>query len=91
MTHVSNEFHKLSIKDMLIYILAVVSMLAGLTLLFLGLYIPPEGEIHTSVLSAFGVICIFVAALLGISLHFGNELDKIKANITQFTEKHSPT
>lgn len=87
----SNEFQKLSIKDMLIYILAVVSMLAGLTLLFLGLYIPPEGEIHTSVQSAFGVICIFVAALLGISLHFGNELDKIKANITQFTEKHSPT
>lgn len=91
MTHLSNEFNKLSIKDMLIYILAVVSMLAGLTLLFLGLYIPPEGVIHTSVLSAFGVICIFVAALLGISLHFGNELDKIKANITQFTEKHSAT
>lgn len=91
MTHLANEFHKLSIKDMLIYILAVVSMSAGLTLLFLGLYIPPEGEIHTSVLSAFGVICIFVAALLGISLHFGNELDKIKANVTQFTEKHSAT
>lgn len=91
MTHLATEFHKLSIKDMLIYILAVVSMSAGLTLLFLGLYIPPEGEIHTSVLSAFGVICIFVAALLGISLHFGNELDKFKANVTQFTEKHSAT
>ena len=63
--------------------LAVVSMLAGLSLLFTGLFIPPEGEIHGSVLTAFGSICIFVASLLGISLHYENQLDKFKSTVQE--------
>lgn len=83
MKHLKQEFDKLTFKEVIIYWLATVTMIAGLSLLFIGLYIPPEGEIHTSVLTAFGSICIFVASLLGISIHYANELDKFKANIRE--------
>lgn len=77
------EFDKLTFKEVIIHMLAVVSMLAGLSLLFTGLFIPPEGEIHGSVLTAFGSICIFVASLLGISLHYENQLDKFKSTVQE--------
>ncbi|GFI53068.1 hypothetical protein IMSAGC021_01378 [Muribaculaceae bacterium] len=81
--HLKQEFDKLTFKEVIIYTLAVVAMMAGLTLLFIGLYIQPEGEIHGSVLTAFGSICVFVASLLGISFHYANELDNLKANIQE--------
>lgn len=81
MKHLKQEFDRLTFKEVIIYVLAVVTMLAGLTLLFIGLYIPPAGEIHGSVLTAFGSVCIFVASLLGISLHYANELDRFKSSV----------
>lgn len=83
MKHLKQEFDKLTFKEVIIYILAIVVMIAGLFLLFIGLFIPPEGEIHGSVLTAFGTVCIFVASLLGISIHYANELDKFKANVQE--------
>lgn len=83
MKHLKQEFDKLTFKEVIIYTLAVVTMLAGLALLFIGLFIPPEGEIHGSVLTAFGSVCIFVASLLGISLHYANELDKFKNTVQE--------
>lgn len=83
MKHLKQEFDKLSFKEVIIYVLAVVTMTAGLTLLFIGLFIPPEGEIHCSVITAFGILCTFVASLLGISIHYANELDKFKANVQE--------
>lgn len=87
MKHLKQEFDKLTFKEVIIYILAVISMLAGLTLLFMGMFIPPEGEIHGSVLTAFGSVCIFVASLLGISLHYANELDKFKNDVQKQLEE----
>ncbi|WP_303041599.1 hypothetical protein [Duncaniella muris] len=83
MRHLKQEFDKLTFKEVIIYTLAAVAFMAGLTLLFIGLYIQPEGEIHGSVLTAFGSICVFVASLLGISFHYANELDNLKANIQE--------
>ncbi len=83
MKHLKQEFDKLTFKEVIIYILAIVVMIAGLSLLFIGLFIQPEGEIHSSVLTAFGTVCIFVASLLGISIHYANELDKFKANVQE--------
>lgn len=83
MKHLKEEFDKLTFKEVMIYLLAIITMIAGLVLLFLGMFIPPEGEIHGSVLSAFGLVCVFVASLLGISMHYANELDKFKNDITE--------
>lgn len=82
MTHLKKEFRKLSFKDILVFSLATATMLAGHLLLFIGMLIAPEGEIHHSILSAFGIICVFVASLLGISLHYANELKKFKGIVS---------
>lgn len=60
------ELNRLNIQ------LALGAMLtfAGLVLLFLGLFIPPKGEIHNSLLIAFGEICTFAGALIGVDYHY---------------------
>ncbi len=83
MKHLKQEFDKLTFKEVVIYVIAIITMSAGLALLFIGIFIPPEGEIHQSVLTAYGLISIFVASLLGISIHYANELEKFKANIQE--------
>lgn len=90
MKHLKQEFDKLTFKDVITYILAIVVMIAGISLLFIGLFIPPEGEIHSSVLTAFGTICVFVASLFGISIHYANELDKFKANVQKRLDEITP-
>lgn len=86
MKHLKEEFDKLSFKEILVYALALAAMIAGIVLLYLGMYIPPEGQIHSSVLSAFGMMCVFSASLLGISIHYANELSKFKNSITERVE-----
>ncbi len=81
MRHLKQEFDKLTFKETLVYSLAILSTIAGFTLLFLDLFLPPTGQIHESVLTAFGLILIFVGSLLGISMHYSNELQKFKTSI----------
>lgn len=49
---------------------AVTLCLAGLTLLFMGFWMPPEGEIHNSVLIAFGEVSTFAGALFGVDYKY---------------------
>lgn len=83
MKHLKEEFDKLTFKEALVYTLATVAMVAGITMLYLGMYLPPSGQIHESVLTAFGIICVFTASLLGISMHYANELNKFKSNVNE--------
>lgn len=45
---------------------AVIMATMGLLLLFVALFIPPQGVIDTSVLVAFGEVLTFAGALFGI-------------------------
>ncbi|MCM1333196.1 MAG: hypothetical protein NC248_11380 [Bacteroides sp.] len=83
MKHLKEEFDKLTFKEVLVYSLAIATMTAGMVMLFLGMYIPPEGQIHESILTAFGIICVFSASLLGISIHYANELSKFKETVNE--------
>ena len=47
-------------------ITAAVLSLGGLILLFCGVFIAPEGQIHESLLVAFGEVATFSGALMGI-------------------------
>jgi len=47
-------------------IAAFVLSIGGLILLFCGVFIDPQGEIHTSLLIGFGETCTFAGALFGI-------------------------
>ena len=51
-------------------ITAVTLCLAGLTLLFMGFWMPPEGEIHNSVLIAVGEVSTFAGALFGVDYKY---------------------
>ena len=47
-------------------IAAFVLSIGGLVLLFCGVFIDPQGEIHSSLLVAFGETATFAGALFGI-------------------------
>jgi hypothetical protein len=49
---------------------AVLLILVGCGLLIAGFCSPPPGEIHDSILIAFGEILTFVGALFGIDYHY---------------------
>ena len=51
-------------------ITAIVMCLFGGTLLVAGFVVPPVGEIHHSVLIAFGEILTFSGSLIGIDYHY---------------------
>lgn len=66
-------------------VMSAISLLTGIVLLFIGMFIQPEGEIHSSVLVAFGEVATFAGAILGIHFSYTtkiseleNELEKIK-------------
>lgn len=84
MKHLKEEFDKLSFKEALAYGLAIVATVLGFALLFLGMYIPPEGQIHETVITAFGIILVFSGSLLGISMHYDNETKKFKGSILEY-------
>lgn len=51
-------------------IMAVVVFTVGIGLLVAGFILPPSGEIHNSVLVAFGEACTFCGALIGIDYRY---------------------
>lgn len=50
--------------------IAVIVFLVGAGLLVAGFIIPPPGEIHDSVLIAFGEACTFSGSLIGIDYRY---------------------
>ena len=59
-------FYNQVLKVNLQHITAAVLSLGGLILLFCGVFIDPEGQIHESLLVAFGEVATFSGALMGI-------------------------
>lgn len=49
------------------YIASTVVLIAGLVLVFFSFFAPPHGEIHPSVLTAFGEALSFTGAVWGIA------------------------
>ena len=77
---------KHSTKLTLQFIFAWILMVIGVVLLFFGFYADPKGEIHPSVLTAFGEISTLVGAILGIDYRYKfktEELDRMTKNKEQ--------
>lgn len=51
-------------------VMAILLVLSGIVLLFSGFWIAPKGEIHNSVLVAFGETCTFAGALFGVDYSY---------------------
>ena len=57
-------------------ITAALLSLGGMILLFCGTYIDPEGQIHESLLVAFGETATFAGALFGIDYTYNHKYKK---------------
>lgn len=83
MKHRLNETEKLTIQ----FWLGVLVVLAGLTLLFLGFYAVPIGEIAPSVLTAFGEAATFSGALIGVDYRYRFNILKLEQGKNKEEEK----
>lgn len=84
MKHLKQEFDKLTFKEILTYGMAIASLVAGFALLFCGMFIPPRGEIHPTVLSSFGVILLFVGSVLGIEMRYADKSKQFRDEIFNY-------
>jgi len=57
--------------------IATILVACGMLLLFLGFWVPPEGQIHESVLVAFGETMTFAGALFGVDYRYRYLVHKI--------------
>ena len=51
-------------------ITAAVLSVGGLVLLFCGVFIAPQGEIHESLLVGFGEVATFAGAIMGVDYNY---------------------
>lgn len=70
-------------RDKVQFGMAIGLMVFGCAILLIGLIVPPEGQIHNSVLVAFGEIATLVAGILGIDAIYTNKLQKIVADLKE--------
>lgn len=57
-------------KNYIQLIIGTILTISGIVLLFLGFIVEPTGEIHNSVLIAFGEVSTFAGALIGVDYHY---------------------
>ena len=62
-------------KHTLQLILAVAMVVFGCTMITVAFFCPPSGEIHHSVLAAFGEILTFAGAVIGIDYRYKFKMD----------------
>lgn len=75
------KWNELGYRDRLSFVLCISAFVLSAVLLVAGLVIPPQGEIHASVLTALGMLLTFVGSVLGISQHYNTQLNKIKSEL----------
>ena len=74
-------------RDKVQFGIAIGLMIFGCVVLLIGLLTPPEGQIHNSVLVAFGEIATLAAGVLGIDAIYTNKLQKIVAELKKDSAK----
>lgn len=74
-------------RDKVQFGIAIGLMVFGCIVLLVGLLTPPEGQIHQSVLVAFGEVATLAAGVLGIDAIYTNKLQKIVAELKSSENK----
>lgn len=66
-------------------ICAVVLVFIGVAMILMGMFLPPMGEIHPSVLTALGEVFTFSGSLWGLNTHYRIKTDQMdmEADIKQ--------
>lgn len=79
----AKNWSNMTFKDKLSSVLCVASFTSGIALIIASMFIPPHGVIDTSVLTALGMLLTWSGSIIGISQHYGNELERIKSEINK--------
>ena len=64
-------------------LIAAVVVIMGMILLYVGISIDPKGEIHETVLVAFGEAATFAGSIMGIDYHYKNRNKNDHPNANQ--------
>ena len=70
-------------------IIAAALTLAGIGLLYLGTLLAPQGEIHETILVAFGEVATFAGAIIGIDYRYKRKTTETNDQ-SSFTNNQSP-
>jgi len=69
--------------------LAVILCIFGCLMLIFGFFSPPIGEIHNSILVAFGEVATFCGSILGLNYVYSTKMKEIEMNLnTKLNEKN---
>ena len=60
---------------------AVTLVFIGVIMILIGMFIPPIGEIHPSVLTALGELFTFSGSLWGLNTHYRIKTNQIEADM----------
>lgn len=74
----------MDIKTKFAIITAMLAFVAGWGLTIAGFYLPPQGEVHDSVLWILGQALIYTASVLGIGMYFNNQMAKFRADTRRY-------
>lgn len=69
-------------KENLQFISSLFVLFAGLVLVFISLFIQPTGEIHPSVITAFGMFLSFVGAVWHLDLKYDFKTRELEHHIS---------
>ena len=69
---------------------AAILAIIGMVLLFCGLYIDPQGEIHETVLVAYGEVLTFSGSLMGIDYRYKRKTTNDQSPITNDPSDSNP-
>ena len=67
---------KQTTKNTLQLIVAIVMIAFGCLLIGTAFFVPPTGEIHPTVLTAFGEILTFAGAVIGVDYNYKYKMNK---------------
>ena len=66
---------------------AVVAFVVGFGLTIAGFVLPPEGEVHDSVLWILGQALVYTASVLGIGMYFKNQMVRFRADTRKYIDE----
>ena len=67
-------------------IIAAMLAVGGLALLYCGAWFAPQGEIHETILIAFGEVATFAGSIIGIDYHYKSKYHE-NDNLNQNAEE----
>lgn len=82
----AKTWRELPIKDKAALVTACVSFVLGWLIVFVGMMLPPQGEVDGSVLTAFGTALLYTAGILGVAMYFKTGNSEVMNNLLEHME-----